>query len=234
MPRAIGQVDTAAQGQLPVSQTVYNEPTTNAQRSFKSSSASDSAAGTGARTVRLTYLPFGSDGGLLPAKTEDVALNGTTFVATVATDIGVVEKIEVLTAGSGGVADGVITLYQNAIGTSTALTSIAAGKTSTWLGHHYVPTGYQCFVTDIAGIGTVSGVAFFEILETDYPIVSAGVPHSLTGVIPMAGPQTVFPAAEKGPIVGPSRLQLVTDTPDDSAYSFWGSFGYYQARAAAY
>lgn len=65
-----------------------------------SSSANDAAAGTGARTVRVTGLDANYN--LLQ---EDVTLNGTTKVATVGTYLRV-NKLEVLTAGSGGVNAG--------------------------------------------------------------------------------------------------------------------------------
>lgn len=65
-----------------------------------SSSANDTAAGTGARTVRVTGLDANYN-----FQQEDVTLNGTTKVNTVGTYLRV-NKVEVLTAGSGGVNAG--------------------------------------------------------------------------------------------------------------------------------
>lgn len=67
-----------------------------------STSANDTAAGTGARTVRITGLNSSYD-----VATEDVTLNGQTKVVTSATFIAVLD-VQVLTAGSGGVNAGVL------------------------------------------------------------------------------------------------------------------------------
>lgn len=121
--------------------TTYNEPTANAQRSVASSSASDAAAGTGARTVRIKYFTVTGTG---PFE-EDVTLNGTAAVATVATNICFIESIRVLTVGSGGSNAGTITLYVNNTGGGGTVGSIAVGTLATGAGdgrtlwaHHYV------------------------------------------------------------------------------------------------
>lgn len=66
-----------------------------------SSSASDAAAGTGARTVRV----FGLDANFLP-KSLDVTLTGQTMLSTTGNTFRRVFGIEVLTVGSGGVNAG--------------------------------------------------------------------------------------------------------------------------------
>ena len=54
--RAQGYVGTSAASGVVVRATTYTPQGTNAQRSFKSTSASDTSAGTGARTVTINYL----------------------------------------------------------------------------------------------------------------------------------------------------------------------------------
>ncbi len=77
--------------------SAYVVLTAGAAMEVVSSSASDTAAGTGARTVRVTgvlgttYLPF----------TEDISLNGTTPVPLVNTTAVAINSLKVLTAGSG-------------------------------------------------------------------------------------------------------------------------------------
>jgi hypothetical protein len=87
--------------------TTYTEPTSAAQRSLASASANDAAAGTGGRTVKITYYDGAGAGPL----TETVTLNGTSAVNTVATNIQFIEKMEVVTVGSLGANAAAITLY---------------------------------------------------------------------------------------------------------------------------
>ena len=83
--------------------TSYVQLTTGTALEVVSASANDAAAGTGARTVRVTgvdssYLPF----------TEVLTLNGTTPVPLVNTSVIAINRTEVLTAGSGLVNAGKI------------------------------------------------------------------------------------------------------------------------------
>src|SRR5882672_113572 len=87
---------TSSVSNLVMRATTYTEQSSNAQRSVVSSSANDTSAGTGARTVLVTYYP--SD--LSYVATEIVTMNGTTAVNMTATDVCFIEKLEVLTAGS--------------------------------------------------------------------------------------------------------------------------------------
>lgn len=134
---AFGDVFTMANTQVAVRRTAYTEQTTNAQRSFNSSSAADAAAGTGARTIRLTYLDSTGAGPF----TETITLNGTANVNTVSTTICFVEKIEVLTVGSGLSNAGIITMKAAAAGGGATIGTIAVGNNQTFWAHHYVPTG---------------------------------------------------------------------------------------------
>lgn len=133
--------------------TTYNEQTTGAQRSVSSSNANDTSAGTGARTILLTYYTSAGVGPL----TETVTLNGTTAVNTVATDICFIESMRVLTAGSVGTNVGVITLFVATAGGGGTLGSIGVGTIVSGSGdgrtlwaHHYIPTATICNITGIA------------------------------------------------------------------------------------
>lgn len=128
----------------PVRQTTYVEQTTDAQRSIVSTSASDSSAGTGARTVKITYLDATGAGPF----TETITLNGLTAVNTVATDICFVESIMVETVGSNGSNVGTLNLYTGTGATGTIFAAVGLGAVATGVGdnqtfyaHHYVPTG---------------------------------------------------------------------------------------------
>ena len=83
----------------------YVFPAAAAGLEIVSASANDAAAGTGLRTVRIDYLD-----GNFAERSETVTLNGTGVVATTATNIFRVNRMKALTAGSGGVAAGIISL----------------------------------------------------------------------------------------------------------------------------
>lgn len=124
--------------------TTYVGQTTNAQRSFVSTSANDSSAGTGARQIKLTYYNSSGAGPF----TETLSTNGLTAVNTTATDICFVEKIEVTSVGSNGSNVGTINMYSTtgAGGTIIAAIGVAnlgtgVGDNTTLYGHHYVASG---------------------------------------------------------------------------------------------
>lgn len=145
---SFGAVLTAAATTVAVRQTVYTEQVVNAQRSIASSSVNDDSTplGTGARTVRLTYLTVAGVGPL----TEDITLNGTVYVNTVNTNICFIEKIEVLTAGTGGSNAGILTLKAAAAGAGVTIATVAGGDNRTVWAHHYVPVGKTCYVTGVS------------------------------------------------------------------------------------
>jgi hypothetical protein len=157
--------------------TVYTEPASAAQRSLSSSSASDTAAGVGARTVKITYYDGAGAGPL----TETVTLNGVGAVNTVAIDIRFIEKMEVVTSGSTGTNVGTITLFGSTgggggtvgtIGIGSVLVAVGDGQTL-WA-HHYVTTGYTAqlsvLVVGIESGGSGTNGKFF--IKTMKPLVA--------------------------------------------------------------
>jgi hypothetical protein len=190
-----GSVATSSGSEAAVENTTYTEQTSGAQRSLASSSASDAAAGTGIRTVQVRYFTLASDGTITGPFYETVTLNGATAVAMVATNVALVDSVIALTAGSGGVAAGTITLYTDALGLGSAIATIAVGDRQTRYAHTYVPSGRRAAVSvvsvtndDLNAVATVrsldysnahaaerglfqDGVGFFSLLQ---PIVVAG------------------------------------------------------------
>ena len=81
-----------------------------------SSSANDTSAGTGARTVRIKGMTTA-----FARFTEDLTMNGQTSVNLVTTNVLLVDSIEVLTAGSGVLNAGVIR-----VGTGTNTSGVPA------------------------------------------------------------------------------------------------------------
>lgn len=86
---------------------LYALPAAAAATTIVSSSANDTAAGTGARTVLVTGLDASRN-----VITETVTMNGTTPVALTA-EFFRINKIEVMTAGSGLVNEGLLTAQIN-------------------------------------------------------------------------------------------------------------------------
>lgn len=106
-----------------------------------SGDAADTAAGTGARMVKIVGL-----NGSHALQTETVTLNGTTDVETANSYLHI-HKMEVILSGSGQTNAGAIT----ATGTtsSNVMSSITAGEGRAHQTHFMVPAGYTCFITDV-------------------------------------------------------------------------------------
>jgi hypothetical protein len=194
-----------------VNATTYTEQTTEAVRSLKSTSADDTAAGTGARVVRITYYNALCEGPF----TVDVTMNGTTAVPTLPTNICFVEKMEVISVGSSGSNSGVISLYANSLGTGTVIGSIGYGTINagfgdnrTFWGHHYVATGHEAtFATfvvsaDSGGSGTSAEFNFQahnpldptspDVIISDLLLATGSVIRTLAYPVKVTGPAHVI------------------------------------------
>lgn len=222
-----GFVSTASVNTFAVRATTYNEQTTNAQRSISSASVNDTAAGTGARTVLLTYYTSAGVGPL----TETITLNGTTAVNTVATNICYVESIVVKTAGSGGVNAGILTLFVSTAGGGGTLGTIAASANETFWAHHYVATGKACHITSlwVGHSGTVVGSGgLFFLLALQQGIANA-VQENVSGFTRLYGQSSTisrnYGTAIK--VIGPARILMYVTTESSSALIYRGAFDFY-------
>lgn len=120
----------------------YIFPATAQQMEVVSSSASDAAAGTGARTVEIFYLD-----NTYAAKTEVVTLNGTTPVATVATNMLRVNYFRVKTVGTGLTNAGDIDIRN--LADTPIYSRIAAGASSSFDCIYTVPLGKTLYMYNI-------------------------------------------------------------------------------------
>lgn len=161
--------------------TTYNEPAANAQRSLSSASASDTAAGTGAQQVTITYFDATGAGPF----TEVVTLNGVTAVATVASNICFIESIVVTRVGATGQNVGVITLFVNNAGGGGTIGTIGTGNLVTGAGdrrtlwaHHYVQSGktvsLATYIVSAVSGGSGTNAKFFL---TEKAVLVAGAPE---------------------------------------------------------
>jgi len=103
-------------------------------------SANDTLTGTGIQKVRLTYLDSNFN-----QFTEDINLNGTTSVNTVATNIKHVESFETIQVGSDGKAVGIIDLKN--LTDATLYARIDAGKNQFFSCVHHVKKGKKAVIT---------------------------------------------------------------------------------------
>ena len=147
-----GYVGTSATSAVAIRATGYVAQGANAQRSVKSTSALDAAAGTGMRTVAWTYLNVS----MLAYTVETTTLNGTTAVNTVGTDWAFLEKGKGTTAGSTGGNQGTINVFTTTAGGGSIWGSIATGDNKTYWAHHYVLNGVTCYLTNLTGHATVA------------------------------------------------------------------------------
>jgi len=127
----------------------YITGTSGVQLVFRSTSAQDAAAGTGARTVALTYLDENWD-----RQIETVTLSGTTPVATTATDILRVCELEVMTVGTNGSPVGTIILTEVG-GVTKRYLVLRPGDNHSRCGYFYVPRDTAYFITGV-NAGTTS------------------------------------------------------------------------------
>lgn len=107
-----------------------------------SSDANDTAAGTGARTVRITGLLTSSS---TAYTTEDITLNGTTPVTSVSSYYRV-NRVQVLTAGGGGENAGTITCRHSTT-TGNVFASVQAGANQSQVAAYTIPAGKIGVVT---------------------------------------------------------------------------------------
>jgi hypothetical protein len=145
-----GWTQQTAVGIYPIRPSTYTPQAAGAQRSVNSTSANDTAAGTGARTIRITYYTQTGTGTLAGPFTEDITLNGTTGVNTVATNIRYISEIEVLTAGTGGVNAGAIQVWTGTGATGTIWASIPIGNYDMGSAHFYVCSECVFDIADVA------------------------------------------------------------------------------------
>lgn len=200
----------------------YIEDTVAARRSLVSGNSSDTSSGTGARTVKITYYDNSMNGPF----TETVTLNGTTAVNTVATNIRFIEKLEVVTAGSGGSNAGAISLKQNTGGGGSTLATINVGENVTFFAHHYVPSGRVCKIQQ-AYIGCTgnNGRLVARVLN---PFASGDVERQVGPQLRVLNNDTTYAPKYESPIVvlGPARFTLYFRSDSNTANTIFCGFGF--------
>jgi hypothetical protein len=221
-----GYVSTSGSSSTRVMATTYTEQSSNAQRSLVSSSANDAAAGTGARSVRLTYY----DQALAGPFTEDVTMNGTTPVNTVASNICFIERIEVLTVGANGSNAGTISLKATTAGGGATVGSISTDDNETNWCHHYIGAGRNMKLESIWA--TVKGVYSGVItVRRSKPTVANSPEITITPALRVQpGSQERHSMVVPVEVQGPARISVFARSDSASGTLDWNvGFGIYEA-----
>lgn len=223
-----GDVTTAVIAEVAVRATAYTEQAANAQRSIVSTSAADAAAGTGVRSVKVTYLDALGAGPF----TETLTMNGTTPVNFIATNVCFIEKMEVETVGSGGVAAGTVNLKEAAGGGGATIGSIAAGNLQTFWAHHYVPVGKTAHVTSqwAGHNGTTVGSGATLVIRSKPTGVVNAAERNITDKFRLYGQSSSVQRNYGSPIkvTGPARLTAYVTPETSTSINYRSSFDYYE------
>ena len=127
------------------------------------STADNGATATGVITLRIEYLDASG-----AEQTEDIVLNGTTGVDTVATNIRFINDMYTLTVGSNGVSEGNITIYKQ--GGSIAIdlyNLIALGGNKSLVPHRMVPSAKTLYLMAWHCAEAQNKRAAFRLRSTD-------------------------------------------------------------------
>lgn len=150
----------------------YVFPTTPIQMQVVSTSANDTAAGTGARIVHIHYLDNN-----YAVQTTQVTLNGITPVNTTPTNILRINGFHVISVGSGGTSAGTISLQ--AVGGAVTYGIILAGFNHCRQAIYTIPAGKTGYITQwTASSGAATGTHFTRMdlrATTHYGILYPGV-----------------------------------------------------------
>lgn len=218
-----GYVSTSATSIVAIRATAYTEQAANAQRSVSSSSASDAAAGTGTRTIKITYYDVTMAGPF----TETVTMNGTSNVNTSNSNICFIEKIESVTVGSGGTNVGTISLFVGTGGAGGTIGTIAASDGQTYWAHHYVQAGKTCFIKRLL-VGA-NGISGSVILRTALPLTANAFELNLGSQLRIitAQPQQDFDVEDIS-VVGPARVTMYSKPDVLTASTTFATMTYFE------
>lgn len=224
---AFGDVTTSATTTTIVRRTAYTEPGAAAAFSIKSSSASDAAAGTGARTIVITY----ADASVTALNTETVTLNGTTCVNSVTTNAKFFEEIAVATVGSTGSNVGIVTLYTGT-GCTTVVGTVAATDNEVFWAHHYVPTGKICNITglSVSHNGTTVGSGAVFLIRATQLGVSGAVDDQVGDSHRLYGQSSTVARTYASPVrvSGPARVSVFVTPETASSTVYRASIDFFE------
>jgi hypothetical protein len=222
--RPTGYTATSATSGKAIRATTYTPQGANAQRSVSSTDVNDTSAGSGARTVLITYLNTS-----FVLKTETVTMNGTTPVNTIATDIAFIESMQVSTVGTqGGGNAGTVQLWTGTAGGGSVWSSIAASDNITYYAHHYIPSGVTCYLLNLHG-GATAVAGAITVNRSGNPLTTTAPQVGVSGTFNyIAGGSEDHNYRVPIAIPGPDLIWLVTRPNAVTASTSYGTFEYVQ------
>ena len=132
------------------------------QMTVVSSSSNDTLSGTGVQSIRIYYLDSNGD-----AKTEDINMNGTVGVNTIATDITFINQMHAISVGSNTVSVGQITIHK--LGApSTVYNLIDVGGNKDLTCFYKVPSSVNFYITEWHGSITGNKPSAIRLRSTDW------------------------------------------------------------------
>lgn len=141
--------------------------------SVVSTSTADAAAGTGARVIRITGLD-----GSYNVQQEDITLNGTTPAAGLLT-FRRVHTAQIISAGSGGVNAGTITVRHTTTVANVFL-NMVIGRNQTNSSGYTVPAGYTGYMRRLMlSVRVVSGLGANGLMQGGIWTRGFGLPFRL-------------------------------------------------------
>ncbi len=150
--------------------TAYTWQTADQTLKVASSDADDTAAGNGARTIRIWWLDSAHN-----ESTVDVEMNGLATVATAVATARRVNRVEVLTAGTTGTNEGVITVYATDAATRMSVVLTGWGRTTSCI--QTVPYGKRDIITNVWLMTTTAADATRWVLFYRTSITSPWLMH---------------------------------------------------------
>lgn len=193
-------------------------PDVGEQMTVVSESALDTSAGPGVQTLRLEYL---DDTGA--HQSEDITMNGTTGVNTVATDIRFVNDMYALTVGSNGVAVDHIKVHAQS-DSGLVYNMIAQGGNKSMVPHRMVPLGKALVLRSWHCAEAQGKRVAFRIRSTDMNgVLLPGVFCFKDVSYLFQGTSGALPLAEKVPALS---IVKITGWPDatqgEGSCGWWG------------
>lgn len=177
--RSLGWTSTSILGDacdyLDTSQALMNTPTVGQTLYIVSTSANDTAGGTGSRSVRIVYLDAAGAQQVVTA-----TMNGTTPVS-LGSGFTFIQWMEVASTGSNEVSVGSlsITSTNGAATTATTFERISAGGNRSLSGRYKVPTGWTAYISrwGAASIANTMDTRIRADVFADDRTLSSGVYH---------------------------------------------------------
>jgi hypothetical protein len=142
-----------------------------AKISFVSNNANDTAAGTGARTLRIFGVGTGGT-----EQTEDLILNGTTPVLTALDYVGILNRVFVLTVGGGATKSNIGTITGTS-GGNTYCTMLAGDSTMKQIAYYVPNNKTACIYSYLIDASKNAGATV--VFDVHFYVLQNGVKYEL-------------------------------------------------------